>query len=91
MTYRTVDHDVADWQYHSVLENLDLREIGHVIFTIQKSQGYDLGERGHVFVAGTKNCVGYVGEDRVELVDPRNSTLGHHHANLIEMVSSSLI
>jgi len=91
MTYGVVEHPVADWKYHTVQENLRPEEIARLICKIQGSKDYDLGELGHIFIADSKVVVGYIGDDRVDLVEPRNRESHQHHNSLIELIGDSLI
>lgn len=91
MTYRTVEHQIREDKYHTIQENLTPQEIARFVCKIQESKEYDLGQLGHVLITGTEIAVGYIGDDKIDLVDSHENSLHSHHNLLIDILSACLI
>ncbi len=90
MTYATREHQIKAYEYHTTQEDLVPQEIARFICEIKYSNEYDLEDLGHILVTGTDTVIGFIGDDRVDLVDIRNKTLHQHHITLIALLSKSL-
>ncbi len=91
MVYGTVEHPIRQHRYHTILENLIPQESARFVCEIQESEKYVLGHLGHVLIENTGIVVGYIGDNRVDLVDSYDEALHPHHNLLIDILSKCLI
>lgn len=56
-------------EYETVRECLSPPQMLKLIYKIQTSGRFALGELSHIYARGTNICVGYLGDESAELVD----------------------
>lgn len=56
--YQTFRTGLSDWQ------------MTKLIYKIQNSDRFQVGDLSHIHVRGSNVCVGYLGDDSAEFVDP---------------------
>ncbi|MDO8459978.1 MAG: hypothetical protein Q7S74_02625 [Nanoarchaeota archaeon] len=91
MTYTIVEHSVKEHKYHTIQDNLTSQEIARFICEIQESEKYCLGQYGHVFIEHIDTVIGYIGDDRLDLVDSHERSFHSHQNSLIDILSKCLI
>lgn len=90
MSYTSAENKIEDYRYHALLENLTLQEIANFTCRIQESERYSIGHLGHIFITGTEKVIGYIGEDRIDLIDNSQKLIPQHKLSLIELLSEAL-
>lgn len=86
----TIEHKVNECMYFPFKANLTPDEIAGFVCKVQASEEYEFGEYGHILIKDTDLAVGYVGDDRIDLVDFHKSLLAIHHDNLMALFHTSL-
>ena len=58
-------------KYEAVREYLTPWEMSKLITKIQRSGRFEIGDWSHIHLKGTDICVGYLGDETAEIVDPQ--------------------
>lgn len=90
MTYTIIENEIKNYRYHALLENLTPQEVANFICRVQESEKYMIGCFGHILMTGTETVIGYIGDDRIDLVDNYEKLIRRHKLSLIELLSESL-
>jgi len=56
--------------YQTVREYLTPWQMSKLITKIERSDRFRIGEFSHIHLKGTNVCVGYLGDESAEIVDP---------------------
>ena len=90
MVYETIEHSIGEYTYLALQEHLTPKEIARFISEIQESERYILEDLGRILLRDTQVVVGYIGDDKVDLVDTHDTSLFPNHNSLIDILSKCL-
>jgi len=80
-----------DLDYEQIGNILDSGQMARVIYMIQKSKKIRIadelpdGRLSHIVIEGTTTPIGYVGDDTLEIVNPKDKSLRKYHNILSEI------
>ena len=63
--------EIHSHEYQTLREFLTSWEMSKLMTKIEQSERFCLGDFGHIYLKGTGICVGYLGDETAELVDPQ--------------------
>ncbi len=66
-------------------------DIASVIYDINNSKDFKMGELSHIVLKSTNTRIGYIGDDTLELVDPNKKEFVGYHTELKNIFNYHLI
>jgi len=75
-------------EYGTVREGLSPWQMVKLTYKIQCSDRYNIGDFSHIHLTDTNICVGYLGDDSAQLVDPERRDIKPLHRQLRRIFNS---